>query len=78
MPRLKCTFREFIEIIEANGFEIVSGRTTGSHRQYKRSANKGETRLVTVAYHNINDDVLPGTLSSMIRQSGLPKRLLRK
>jgi len=50
----------------------------GSHRQYKRTANEGETRLVTVAYHNINDDVLPGTLSSMIRQSGLPKRLFRK
>jgi hypothetical protein len=23
LPRLKCSFREFIEIIEANGFEIV-------------------------------------------------------
>jgi predicted RNA binding protein YcfA (HicA-like mRNA interferase family) len=78
LPRLKCTFREVIEIIEANGFEIVPSRTSGSHRQYMRTSDDGETRLVTVAYHNINDDVLPDTLSSMIRQSGLPKRLFRK
>ncbi len=77
MPRLKCTFREVIAIIEANGFEIVPARTSGSHRQYKRIV-AGETRLVTVAYHSINDDVLPDTLSSIIRQSGLPKRLFRK
>jgi predicted RNA binding protein YcfA (HicA-like mRNA interferase family) len=77
VPRLKCTFREVIQIIEANGFEIVPERTSGSHRQYKRTI-AGETRLVTVAYHNINDAVLPDTLSSMIRQSGLSKRLFRK
>ena len=77
MSRLRCTFREVIEIIEANGFEIVPSRTSGSHRQYKRTLG-GETRLVTVAYHNINDDVLADTLASMIRQSGLPKRLFRK
>jgi predicted RNA binding protein YcfA (HicA-like mRNA interferase family) len=77
VPRLKCTFREVIEIIEANSFEIVPGRTSGSHRQYKQT-RAGETRIVTIAYHNINDDVLPDTLASIIRQSGLPKRLFRK
>jgi hypothetical protein len=33
---------------------------------------------VTVAYHNINDAILPKTLATMIRQSGLPKKLFRK
>jgi hypothetical protein len=33
---------------------------------------------VTAAFHGINDDVLTGTLLSMIRQSGLPKKLFRK
>ena len=77
MSRLKCTFREVIQIIEANGFAIVPGRQSGSHRQYKRTVGR-EVRLVTIAYHNINDDVLPGTLASIIRQSGLPKGLFRK
>ena len=77
MPRLKCTFGEFIRIIEANGFRNVPERTPGSHRQYFRAVG-GTTRLVTVAYHNINDEILPDTLASMIRQSGLPKKLFRK
>jgi predicted RNA binding protein YcfA (HicA-like mRNA interferase family) len=76
VPRLKCTFREVIEILEAHGFEPVPGRQSGSHRQYKSTS--GQTRLVTVAYHNINDDVLPDTLASIIRQSGLSKSLFRK
>lgn len=78
MPRLKCTFREVIQIIEANGFTIVAGRTSGSHRQYKKHVSANDVRLVTVAYHSINDDVLPDTLASIIRQSGLPKQLFRK
>jgi predicted RNA binding protein YcfA (HicA-like mRNA interferase family) len=74
---LKCNFREVIAILEEHGFEIIPGRQTGSHRQYKRVVG-GEVRLVTIAYHNINDDVLPDTLASIVRQSGLPKRLFRK
>lgn len=77
MPRLKCTFREVIAIIEANGFEIVPGRQSGSHRQYKKITD-GKVRLVTLAYHNINAVVLADTLASIIRQSGLPKALFRK
>lgn len=75
MPRLKCTFRDFIAIIEANGFTF--DRQSGSHRQYERVSAAG-THVVTVAYHNINDLVRPDTLASMIRQSGLPKKLFRK
>lgn len=75
MPRLKCTFREFVAIIVAHGFKI--DRQDGSHRQYAGIAG-GKRRVVTAAFHNINDEIRTGTLESMIRQSGLPKRLFRK
>ena len=72
MPRLKCTFREFIEILERHKFWLE--RQDGSHRQYKDASGN----RVTVAAHNMNDEIKPGTLESMIRQSGLPKKLFRK
>jgi predicted RNA binding protein YcfA (HicA-like mRNA interferase family) len=77
LPRLKCTFREFIAEIEAHGFTIIPGRQGGSHRQYKRVLGE-QVWLVTVAYHNIGDEIRPDTLASMIRQSGLSKNLFRK
>jgi predicted RNA binding protein YcfA (HicA-like mRNA interferase family) len=76
VPRLKCTYREFIAIIEAHGFELHR-HGKSSHRRYIGIVD-GETRFVDVAYHNIGDEILPKTLASMIRQSGLPKRLFRK
>ena len=75
MPRLKCTFREFIEILQRARF--VETRVEASHRRYVGTVG-GETKNVTVAFHNINDEIKPDTLASMIRQSGLPKRLFRK
>jgi len=72
VPRLKCTFREFIEILERRKFWLE--RQDGSHRQYKNASGN----RVTVAAHNMNDEIRPGTLESMIRQSGLPKKLFRK
>jgi predicted RNA binding protein YcfA (HicA-like mRNA interferase family) len=75
LSRLRLTFREFIAIIEANGFtEIRHGAS--SHRRY-RGVVSGEVRLVTVAYHKINAVILHKTLDSMIRQSGLLKRMFR-
>jgi hypothetical protein len=38
----------------------------------------GKVWMVTVAGHRDGDDILPNTLSSMIGQSGLSKRLFRK
>lgn len=76
MPRLKCTFRDFISIIEAHGFKLHRHGKT-SHRRYIGTV-AGETRFVDVAYHNLGDEILPKTLASMIRQSGLPKSLFRK
>ncbi|HWA92744.1 MAG TPA: type II toxin-antitoxin system HicA family toxin [Rhizomicrobium sp.] len=77
MPRLKCTFREFIAILERNGFVEIEDRQRGSHRKFRRE-DPGGVRLVIVAYHAIGDEILPGTLMSMVRQSGLSKSLFRK
>jgi predicted RNA binding protein YcfA (HicA-like mRNA interferase family) len=75
VPRLKCTFREFIAIIEAHGFALE--RYEGSHRNYIGVVSE-ERRLVTVAPHSFKDEIKPETLASMIRQSGLSKKLFRK
>ncbi len=75
MPRLKCTFREFITIIEAYGF--VLARQDGSHRRYVGMVG-AKRRQVTVAVVNQGDEIRTGTLKSMIRQSGLPEQLFRK
>ena len=75
MPRLSCTFRRFVELLEAQDFKLH--RQESSHRRYRGEVG-GQVRLVTVAFHNINDEIKPDTLASMIRQSGLPKSLFRK
>ncbi|MEM7693672.1 MAG: type II toxin-antitoxin system HicA family toxin [Pseudomonadota bacterium] len=76
MPRLKCTFRGFIAIIEANGFALHR-HDGGSHRRY-RAERDGSVHFVDVAAHNLGDEIKSGTLNAMIRQSGLPKKLFRK
>ena len=68
-------FREVIRILLKNGFELE--RQRGSHRVYAGSVG-GRTRLVVVACHSESDDIKAGTLASMIRQSGLPKRLFKE
>jgi predicted RNA binding protein YcfA (HicA-like mRNA interferase family) len=75
LPRLKCTYREFIEILDTHGFEAVRQGAT-SHARW-RGIVGGKVMLVTVAGSG-GDYVLPDTLASMIRQSGLPKNLFRK
>lgn len=49
----------------------------GSHRRYRGVVDE-QVRYVDFAAHNLNDEIKPGTLKSMIRQSGLPERLFRK
>ena len=68
-------FRDFVRILVKHGFEL-DRQSGGSHRVYKGRVG-GRTRLVVVACHSENDDTKPGTLASMIRQSGLPKRTFR-
>ncbi len=68
-------FRDFIRILLAHGFVLDRQRGT-SHRMYKGRVG-ARTRLVVVAVHRESDDIKPGTLASMIRQSGLDRKLFR-
>lgn len=67
-------FRQFVRILHEHGFQVV--RQKGSHRTYRGTVD-GKIRQVQVAVHRDSDDVKPGTLSSMIRQSALPKHTFR-
>lgn len=57
--------RDVIKLIETGGWYL--DRTRGSHRQYKHPARTG---LVTVP-GKPGDDLAPGTLNSILKQSGL-------
>ncbi|NLX13756.1 MAG: type II toxin-antitoxin system HicA family toxin [Phycisphaerales bacterium] len=56
--------REVIAILEKDGWDQVA--TRGSHRQYKHSRKQGR---VTVP-GKPSDDLAPGTLNSILKQSG--------
>jgi predicted RNA binding protein YcfA (HicA-like mRNA interferase family) len=58
---------ELLRIIQADGWFLVA--TRGSHRQYKHPFKPGR---VTVP-GKPSDDLAPGTLSSIMKQSGLKK-----
>ncbi|MCC7464529.1 MAG: type II toxin-antitoxin system HicA family toxin [Gammaproteobacteria bacterium] len=73
---MNCTFREVIDILLAHGF-VADSRGATSHVRY-RAVVSGQVRLVIVAAHGMNDRVPPGTLNSIIQQSGLSKNLFRK
>jgi len=60
--------REIIKLIEADGWYLV--RQKGSHRQYKHPIKKG---LVTIAGHQLSDEVAQGTLHSIYKQAGIEK-----
>jgi predicted RNA binding protein YcfA (HicA-like mRNA interferase family) len=55
---------EVLKLIEDDGWFIV--RQRGSHRQYKHRFKKG---LVTIAAHKLSDEVLKGTLNSILKQA---------
>ncbi len=57
--------REAIRMLEAHGWFLVA--TRGSHRQYKHPTKSGR---VTVAGHPA-DNLAPGTLNSILKQSGM-------
>jgi predicted RNA binding protein YcfA (HicA-like mRNA interferase family) len=60
--------REIIRLLEEDGWFLVA--TKGSHRQYKHPSKPGR---VTVA-GKASDDLAPGTLNSIQKQSGLKGR----
>jgi len=59
--------REIIKIIEKDGWYKVAQK--GSHRQYKHPVKPGR---VTVA-GKLGDEIVLGTLNSILKQSGLKK-----
>ncbi|HLG31339.1 MAG TPA: type II toxin-antitoxin system HicA family toxin [Candidatus Brocadiales bacterium] len=59
--------RDIIKLIENDGWHL--DRTKGSHRQFKHPTKPG---LVTVA-GKPGLDLPPGTLNSILKQSGLKK-----
>jgi predicted RNA binding protein YcfA (HicA-like mRNA interferase family) len=60
--------RDIIRALEDDGWYLIS--TRGSHRQFKHPAKPGR---VTVA-GKPSDDLAPGTLNSILKQSGLKER----
>lgn len=57
--------RELLQLLHNDGWFLVT--TRGSHRQFKHLAKPGR---VTVA-GKPGDDLAPGTLNSILKQSGL-------
>ncbi len=62
---LAMKVRDVIKLIEEDGWFLA--RTKGSHRQFKHSSKQG---LVTIA-GQAGHDLAPGTLNSILKQSGL-------
>lgn len=59
--------RDILRLIHDDGWILFA--TRGSHRQFKHPTKPGR---VTVA-GKPNDDLAPGTLNSILKQSGLKK-----
>jgi predicted RNA binding protein YcfA (HicA-like mRNA interferase family) len=57
--------KDVIRLLEGEGWILIA--TRGSHRQYKHPVRPGR---VTVAARP-SDDLAPGTLNSILKQSGL-------
>ena len=58
---------EILQLLKEDGWYLVA--TRGSHRQFKHPSKPGR---VTVA-GKPSDDLAPGTLNSILKQSGLKK-----
>ncbi|MGO8691521.1 MAG: type II toxin-antitoxin system HicA family toxin [Thermoguttaceae bacterium] len=63
------TVRDILNLLEADGWRLVV--TRGSHRQFKHPIKPGR---VTVA-GKASDDLPPGTLNSILKQSGLKRQM---
>jgi len=59
--------REMLRLLGEDGWYLVSMR--GSHRQFRHPSKPGR---VTV-HGRPGDDIAPGTLNSILKQSGLKK-----
>ena len=68
-------YRQVLAVLETHGFALER-HGKGSHRVYE-AHHRGRRWTVILSYGQLGEDVKPGTLSSIIRQSGLPKRAFR-
>ena len=68
------TFSDVIKVLRKNGFLFHKSR--GSHFQYKKKIN-GKMHLVVVQSHG-KKSIPVGTMHSIIRQSGLDKKVWKK
>ncbi len=69
------TYRQVLTILEQNGFAFERyGK--GSHRVYQ-AHHSGQRWSVILSFSQLGEEVKPGTLSSIIRQSGLPRAAFR-
>lgn len=59
-------YREILKLLTDDGWYQVNQK--GSHKQFHHSVKKG---TLTVAYHQLNDDIPIGTLKSIKKQAGL-------
>jgi predicted RNA binding protein YcfA (HicA-like mRNA interferase family) len=59
--------RDVLRLPHADGWEVVAMR--GSHRQLKHKTKPGRVTLAGKP----SDDLAPGTLKSILKQSGLRK-----
>ena len=60
--------REILRRLEAEGWEVVAQK--GSHRQLRHPTKPGRVTLAG----NLSDELAPGTLNSILKQSGLKGR----
>lgn len=73
MPRYKpLKYRDVVSILKNLGFTQESGKGS-SHQTWVLKRND-ISYAVTVAFHGTNQEFRPGTLGSMIRQSGYSKK----
>ncbi len=73
MPKYKpLKYRDVVTILNNLGFIQESG--TGSSHQTWVLKRNDISYAVTVAFHGTNQEFRPGTLGSIIRQSGYPKK----
>ncbi|MBL0309777.1 MAG: type II toxin-antitoxin system HicA family toxin [Bacteroidetes bacterium] len=61
--------REVLKTLEKDGWEVV--RQKGSHRQLKHPVKSG---LVTLAFHQLSDDIAVGTLNSIWKQAQISQK----
>jgi predicted RNA binding protein YcfA (HicA-like mRNA interferase family) len=60
--------REVMRLLEDDGWVLIA--TRGSHRQYKHPTKPGRVTLAGKP----SDDLAPGTLNSIRKQSGLKEQ----